>query len=151
MQGHFAQVWKDAPLSSSKKLERLRTTLKFAVCRKCSKENAAEGLGSAIIKTDTHHALYAPSRINRSVLNSPSTFQKTDSIIPIPFRCLAPEVTQGSYQASVIRRGNRPLIHKDNATVPPLFFSPTLQQWRNRPPIVGDQRQSPLGSLWQTC
>src|SRR5215472_1943763 len=87
------------------------------------------------------------SRINGSVLNSPSTLQKTDSISPVPFRCLAPEVTQGAHQASVVRRGNRPLIHKDNATVPPLFFSPTLQQWRNRPPIVGDQRQSPLGSF----
>src|SRR5215471_21357721 len=79
--------------------------------------------------------------------NSPSTLQKTDSISPIPFRCLAPEVTQGSHQASVIRRGNRLLIHKDNATVPPLFFSPTRQRRRNRPPIVGDQRQSPLGSF----
>lgn len=46
----FRAAWKDAPLSSSKKLERLRTTLKFAVRRKWVKENAAEDLDSPIVK-----------------------------------------------------------------------------------------------------
>jgi site-specific recombinase XerD len=46
----FRAGWKDAPLSSSKKLERLRTTLKFAVRRKWIKENAAKDLDSPIVK-----------------------------------------------------------------------------------------------------
>jgi len=40
----FRSTWKDNPLSSSKKLERLRNILKFALRRKWVKENAAEEL-----------------------------------------------------------------------------------------------------------
>jgi integrase/recombinase XerD len=40
----FRGTWKDGALSSSKKLERLRSVMKFAVRRKWVKENAAEEL-----------------------------------------------------------------------------------------------------------
>jgi site-specific recombinase XerD len=40
----FRGGWKDAPLSASKKLERLRNALKFALRRKWVKENSAEDL-----------------------------------------------------------------------------------------------------------
>ena len=43
-------TWKDGPLSASKKLERLRSTLKFALRRKWINENAALDLDSPTIK-----------------------------------------------------------------------------------------------------
>jgi integrase/recombinase XerD len=46
----FRSTWKDAPLSASKKLERLRSLLKFALRRKWIKQNAAEDLDSPKLK-----------------------------------------------------------------------------------------------------
>jgi integrase/recombinase XerD len=46
----FRAGWKDAPLSASKKLERLRNAMKFAVRRKWVKENSAEELDSPKVK-----------------------------------------------------------------------------------------------------
>jgi integrase len=46
----FRSGWKDAPLSSSKKLERLRTALRFAFRRKWIKENGADDLDSPKLK-----------------------------------------------------------------------------------------------------
>ena len=46
----FRGSWKDAPLSASKKLERLRGILKFAVKRKWVKENAALDLDQPTLK-----------------------------------------------------------------------------------------------------
>jgi integrase/recombinase XerD len=46
----FRATWKDAALSSSKKLERLRSVMKFAVRRKWTKENGAEELDSPKLK-----------------------------------------------------------------------------------------------------
>jgi integrase/recombinase XerD len=46
----FRSTWKDAPLSASKKLERLRSVLKFALRRKWIKENHAEHLDSPKLK-----------------------------------------------------------------------------------------------------
>jgi site-specific recombinase XerD len=47
----FRATWKDAPLSASKKLERLRTTLRFALRRKWIKENAADDLDSPEVRS----------------------------------------------------------------------------------------------------
>ena len=47
----FRSTWKDAPLSASKKLERLRNAMKFAVRRKWIKENGAEELDSPKVKS----------------------------------------------------------------------------------------------------
>jgi integrase/recombinase XerD len=46
----FRATWKDGALSSSKKLERLRSVMKFAVRRKWAKENAAEELDAPKLK-----------------------------------------------------------------------------------------------------
>lgn len=46
----FHATWNDAPLSASKKLERLRSVLKFALRRKWIKENHAEHLDSPKVK-----------------------------------------------------------------------------------------------------
>jgi integrase/recombinase XerD len=46
----FRATWNDAPLSASKKLERLRSILKFALRRKWVKENHAEHLDSPKVK-----------------------------------------------------------------------------------------------------
>jgi integrase/recombinase XerD len=47
----FRGTWKDAPLSASKKLERLRNVMKFALRRKWIKENGAEELDSPKLKS----------------------------------------------------------------------------------------------------
>ena len=47
----FRATWKDAPLSASKKLERLRNAMKFAVRRRWVKENGAEELDSPKVKS----------------------------------------------------------------------------------------------------
>jgi integrase/recombinase XerD len=47
----FRSGWKDAPLSASKKLERLRSVLKFAVRRNWIKRNFAEDLDTPRIRT----------------------------------------------------------------------------------------------------
>jgi integrase/recombinase XerD len=46
----FRTTWKDGALSSSKKLERLRSVMKFAMRRKWVKENAAEELDAPKLK-----------------------------------------------------------------------------------------------------
>jgi hypothetical protein len=46
----FRATWKDAPLSASKKLERLRNILRFALRRKWVRENAAVELDAPALK-----------------------------------------------------------------------------------------------------
>lgn len=45
----FRNTWKDAPLSKSKKQERLRGIFRFALARKWVPDNPAQGLGKITV------------------------------------------------------------------------------------------------------
>ena len=53
------------------------------------------------------------------------------------------------HQTAEIGRGNGPLVDKNHAAVAAAFFRPDLEQRRNGPAIIGDERQLPDGSCEQ--
>jgi site-specific recombinase XerD len=54
----FRSTWKDAPLSASKKLKRLRSVLKFALRRKWISENAALDMDMPKTRQKAYDALH---------------------------------------------------------------------------------------------
>jgi hypothetical protein len=79
-----------------------------------------------------------------------STPQKADSICPVPFRSFTGEGGQGSHETARIRRRDGPFVHKNHSAMLSPFFCPDLEQWGNRPSVVGYECQPLRGSLFQT-
>ena len=69
--------------------------------------------------------------------------QEADSIDPIPVASFLCQTGQRPNQSADVRRGDGLIVHEDYAGMVASFFRPCLEQWRNRPPVIGNQRQSP--------
>ena len=91
---------------------------------------------------------HASSQITSS--RSASAPQEIDSIRPVPIPSFSCQSAQGPDQTSDIRGRNRFFIHENHAAVVSLFFRPDLEQGRNRPPVIGNKRQSLGGGFAQT-
>src|ERR1017187_1630834 len=79
----------------------------------------------------------------RPGLRLQSTPQEADSIDPIPGASFLCQTGQRPNQPADVRRGDCLIVHEDHAGMVASFFRPCLEQWRNRPPVIGNQRQSP--------
>lgn len=74
------------------------------------------------------------------------TPKEIQSVRPLPSSGFLEQPDQGPDETPNVRRGDRLLIHENNPVVASPLFCPGLEQGRNGPSIIGDQRQpSPSG------
>src|SRR5208282_3834979 len=84
----------------------------------------------------------ARSKAGRREVITLSPSQKIDSICPVLFSSFLRECGQRPDQPADVRRRNSLFVYKDYPAMAASLFRPGLEQRRNRPSIISNQRQT---------